>query len=212
MSLRMPTVPLTQDDLNRLANPASASDGETFNHIYYDTQSYPSGGTGSLTFFSTTNTDKTMCNLDQAGQLAAGYYHKIMAFTLDPLDTGTNFTATTTGVRNTGIANDLNTLFNVARATITFYLQSKPYGPWPLAALHGLGGINVYAAGAYAATTQTQYANNSFPDGEFWQDGGLIISPQMSFYAVLNFAASPTITTTLNLRLSMPGNLTRPIR
>src|SRR5580704_9531438 len=54
--IRIDTTALTQDQLQAASTPASALEGETIAYSFWDTQTYPSGGQQTLTFFQTVQT------------------------------------------------------------------------------------------------------------------------------------------------------------
>ncbi len=209
--LRIVVRPLSQAALAGASTPTYAGQGECIPWVYFDTQTYTSTGVTSLTFFQTVQSDKTLGNIDQGGQLPAGYYLQINSFQCDWFGLPTNNTAAAATTAPVGSANDLYILFYTARAVFQFTISSKLYVQVPLTYLHESGGPVVVTQGVYVSPTQVQFVNNAYPDGDYYIGNNIVIPPQQAFNASIIFAGSNAISVTTNIRIGMAGALTRRV-
>lgn len=209
MGLGTRVVPKTRQQLYALAYPETANQPEAISHIIYDTQTYTSGSTTTLTFFNTQQSDPTLGNLEQAGALTDPQWFEIHNWGLDVLQDGSAIV----GVTETGIADDIQKLTLVGRPIFTFAMSNKQYGPYPLSFLHTSGGVQAFiAAGNTAATGNIQFANNSFPDGGWNWRGNVIIPPKVGFKVTVQWSAAQTLAAgNPNLRMWMAGVLHRRV-
>lgn len=192
----------TRGQLAARATPPSGASPEAIWHQWYDTQSYLTGATTTLTFFQTTNADPTLSNMQAAGQFPDPMWFTLYDLTCDFLSQNTAQAANVLGELN-----DQSLLLKVGRATWTLTISDKNYGPYSLTVLHGTGGPVGMGWGAVA--TGGQYSNNCLTPGWSYQ-GSLIIPPKTSFKIVLNWAAAQgTTLATLPIRLSLFGILSR---
>lgn len=201
----------TRDQLEKRVTPGKvAGDMEGVPQPLYDTQTFTSATTTSLTFFTTAAaTGLWNTNMRQGGQLPNPDFFIVQFMTLDVIGldpvvgVGTN-------------DQDLNlVLFGPLAATGApygiFHYASKDYGPWPLSAFHGTGGVTG-SAGGIAATGIPENANNSIPDGGVWIGGAITIPPLQAFSLDLRWAATVTLTTSpLYLRVGLWGTYYRSI-
>lgn len=213
MSLRIVVQALPQAVLSGLSVPTQSAQGETIPWVFYDTQLYAAAGTVSnLNYFQTVQTDQTLGNLNQAGQLPAGFYHQINSFQFDPLQIPAIAAAGAAASLLAGPASDLSILFSTARANFQFTISSKLYVQVPLTYLHASGYVVPVLAGAFTATTQAQFAANSYPDGDYYIGNNIIIPSQQAFLGSIIFAGAPNaINAATNLRIGMAGALTRRV-
>lgn len=213
MSLRIVVQALPQAALALKSTPIQSAQGETIPWVYYDTQNYPAAGTVSvLNYFQVVQSDKTLGNLDQGGQLPAGYFLQINSFQFDPLQVPAIAAAGAAGTTLAGPGNDLAIIFSTARALYQFQISSKLYVQVPLTYLHASGYPVAVLAGAFTATTQAQFVGNSFPDGDYYIGNNVIIPPQQAFVANITFAGAPNaINAATLLRIGMAGSLTRRV-
>lgn len=210
--LRIVVRPLSQQALAGASTPTYAGQGECIPWVYYDTQSYTSAGTaGPIAYFQSVQSDKTLGNIDQGGQLPAGYYFQINSFQLDWFGLPSNQTAAAATTAPVGSGNDLFIIFFTARALFQFVISSKLYVQVPATYLHASGYPVVVTAGAYAAATQDQFVGNSYPDGDYYIGNNIVIPPQQAFNASLIFAGANAISATTNIRIGMAGALTRRV-
>ena len=211
--LRIDARAKTRAELDLITNPTNARQPESIPYVYFDTQSYPAAGTGApLNFFLTTQTDKSLGNLEQSGTIPDPYYFEIVAFNLDFLGIPLAQTAGAALAASPGTGNDLSLILFSARAFFTFTLAGKEYIRIPATYLHASGGPIIFTAGAFAAATEIQFTNNSFPDGGFYIDKKIILPPKQSFSCALNFQATLVpISVATNIRISMAGVLHRRV-
>lgn len=194
------------DELNFAANPVEAGQGEAISHILYDTQTYTSAATTTLTFFSNTQTDKTLSNLQAAGQLADPQWFEIHNLGLDILNDAS------TAANETGIADDIQKIMLVGRPIFTLNLSDKQYGPYPLSFLHTSGGFVGSITGTAAATNNIAVGNNGLSDGGWNWRGSVIIPPKVGFFVTVQWAAAQTLAAgNPPLRFWMAGVLQRRV-
>lgn len=187
------------------ATPPSGASQEAIWHAVYDTQTYTSAATTSLTFFSAVNADKTLSNMEAAGQFPSPQSFQIYNLCLDAWTAAIVSTSAT----NTGNLNDLGLLLQVGRPTWTLTISSKAYGPYPLTALHGTGGASGFGFSSDGAEI-LQYSRNEPSPG--WNYFGKIIIPeQVAFSITVNWSAAQTLTANWLLRMTMMGVLNRRV-
>lgn len=200
--IRFPVRAKNRKELERMGRPLGAAT-EAIPHCYYDTASYVSGTTTSLTFFTTTRDNRNLSNLSPAGQLPDPYFFEIYGFGFEPLvapaaGVWTDYWQLVYG------AGGLN-----AAPTFTFFLSDKEYpGPVPLSLLHATGGPVGFSD---AAAAPDQYMNNSVPDGSWYIDGSIVIPPSNGFRATIAWEDALTLTADTKVRVSMWGVLHRKV-
>lgn len=195
------------DDLNYLANPVEAGQGEAISSILYDTQTYTSAATTQLTYFAAAQTDRTLSNMGTGGQLPDPQWFEIHNLGFDILADGFS-----SAVAETGIYDDIQKLMLVGRPIFTLSLSDKQYGPFPLSFLHTSGGAVGVATGTFAAGTSVSFANNSVPDGGWNWRGSVIIPPKVSFNVTVQWANAQTLAAgNPALRFWMSGVLQRRV-
>jgi len=212
--IRIDTSALTQDQLQAASTPATALEGETIAYSFWDTQTYPSGGQQSLTFFQTTNSDASLSNMPMSGSFPNPIWFCPQFVTLDALGIPSNTAATSAGSVNTGLANDLYTLANSGRLWFQFTLAQKIYAQFPATGIHPSGGPVVFNTSTGVAATQQQYALWDIPDGDLYvgPPGTLVIPPMQNFTVNLfTSTTAPTITTSLPIRITMWGSIIRRV-
>ncbi len=192
---------------NAKAIPPSGMSPEAIWHVIYDTQTYTSAATTSLDFFAAINADKSLSNMEAAGQFPAPQVFNIYGINADlwtaaPIST------------NAALLGDLNDLFLlllVGRPRWTFTLQNKIYGPYPLTLLHATGGPSGYLQATTAAAGSTQ-AGINMPHGGWNYNGSITIPAQTSFQFNVTWQAAQTLTANWLLRVSMSGILSRAVK
>lgn len=199
----------TRSQLRRKATPLSGAAPEAIWQQFYDTQSYVGGSTVNLNYFVDTNTDRTLSNMQAAGQFPDPQWFTLYDVTCDFLSQNTSVVGVTDV---TGELNDIALLLKVGRGTWTLTISDKRYGPYSLTLLHGTGGPvgNVFP-GNTANTGNQQWANNTLAPG--WNySGSLIIPPKTNFNIEVNWAAAQTIVNDpLPVRISLHGILSRRV-
>jgi hypothetical protein len=198
-------------DLQNIAFPELASQPEVTPHCLFDTQALANAATGPLVFFQNTNNDKTMCNMESAGQLPDPQYFEIYYVICDILQVPT--ATTLANEPNQALANVENIL-KTNRATFVFTLSNKNYGVEPLTFCHASGGATFsgYGYGTAANGTSAGVVNNGIPGtGGFPYNGALVIPPKNAFSLVVNLAAAVTLSATVNIRMGLVGNWYRRV-
>lgn len=189
------------------ATPPSGNSPEAIWHCAYDTQTYTDNATVSLNFFSAVQADKTLSNMESAGQFPAPQYFQIHQICCDLLPAAGVSTAAGGAVGN---LDDFALLLFNGRPTWTLTISNKNYGPYPLTTLHGTGGPTGFGYGTFTAEESLQYAKNDGSPG--WNyNGSLIIPMQTSFSFAVNFAAAQQLTADVRIRISMFGVLNRRV-
>lgn len=200
---------LSSGQLAAAANPQVGNQPEAIPWILYDTATYVSGTTTTLSLFAAVNADKTLSNMESSGQLPDPQYMIVHYVTCDILVTPTVVVAGTT----VGALNDIDLLLKgTSRATFTFAMSNKNYGPFPLNACHSLGGATGTGWGTLTAQTSIQQANNGIPgSGGFPFMGAIVIPPKVGFGITLNFAAAQTLSANALIRIGLAGVLYRRV-
>ena len=143
--MRWPITALNKGQLDNLVNPQNANQPEVIPWAYYDTQTLTTAtGPQALRFFAQVNQDQTLCNLPNSGMLPVDQYLQSFFISFDFL-----FPAVSVATDDTGNLSDTLQLINKQRATFTFELSQKKYGPIPVGFAHG----NAGAVGVLASTT-----------------------------------------------------------
>jgi hypothetical protein len=201
---------LTAGQLAAAANPQSAGQPEAMPWFLYDTQIITSSATTQLSFFQQVQTDKTMGNMESAGQLPDPQYFIIHYITCDILNSPIATAGHTAAAL--GPVNDIDVLLKTQRATFTFNMSNKNYGPFPLTLCHGTGGATGNGTATYTAEASVWHGNNGvIGSGGFPFLGSLVIPPKVGFSIGVNFAAAPTLSGNLNMRIGMAGVLYRRV-
>lgn len=200
----------TRAELEMVANPQSANQPECFPYVLYDTQTYVDNTTTSLTFFTSTNSDKTLSNMEGSGQLPDPQWFEIHYMTCDLLATPVVNAGHTAAAL--GNLQDVQLLMDVGRPTFTLTISNKNYGPLPLNTCAALGGATGFGWGTFTAEASVAYANNGIPgSGGFPWGGALVIPPKMGFNVVLNWAAAQDISGNVPIRMGLCGVLYRRV-
>lgn len=212
--IRIDTSALTQDQLQAASTPASALEGETIAYSFWDTQTYPSGGQQTLTFFQTVQSDTSLSNMPMSGTFPNPIWFCPQFITLDALGAPSNLAATASPSAFPGLAADLYTLANSARLWFQFTLAQKIYAQFPATGIHPSGGPVVFTTGTFVSPTQQQFALWGVPDGDLYvgPPGTLVIPPMQNFVVNLfTSSTAPAITTSLPLRMTMWGSIIRRV-
>lgn len=202
--------PMTNEEVENLAKPPTGGIAECIYHQYYDSQLFTSATTLTQSFFKTSNTDNTITNLPQGGQLPAPQLFQIYDVTCDILPiTPVSSLAV---ADSTGILNDMGLMLfgGGQRGTWLINISNKNYGPYSLTTLHGTGGPTGWGwAYGTAAAISRQFARNDPSPG--WNYlGRMIIPQQVNFYIELDWAAVSTLAAgNPYVRISLFGVLNR---
>lgn len=177
--------------------PQSLEAPEALPWVLYDTVTYPAAGVAHLDAFRNVNADPTLSNMDVAGSLAAGVYFDVHRIFVTPLTPSPSIATT---------LDDIGILYNNARATFTFTVNSKPIGPFPLR----------FAGDAGQPSQQgntTADVNNYLggpQNGGFPVNGSIKLGPTQKFGVSLDFN-STAIAVALLVQVSLLGILYRKI-
>ena len=205
--MKIPIKPRTNPELEAIPNPILANQPEAVPWQFYDQQTYVDATTTQLTFFTATNNDRTLSNMQAAGQITDPNYFEIYCFGCDVLRD-----VTTAAGAQVGALDDLQLLLLTGRPTWTFNMSDKQFGPFPLLGLHAQGGAIGFGWGTFTAEESIQYANNSYPDGGFGYVGGaLVIPPKVAFDVTVRWNATVNLTADVALRMWMFGVLHRRV-
>jgi hypothetical protein len=202
----------TRDDLEAIINPQQANQPEVVPWQLYDTQDIANAAAGPFTFFVNQNADKTLSNMEGPGQLPDPQFFECYYLSCDILQVPA---ATAQAAEpNTALANVENIL-KTCRATFTFNMSNKRYGPFSLTMAHATGGAtgSGYGYGTAANGTSAFLVNNGIPgSGGFPFSGALVIPPKTGFDVTVNLGVAATIlVATVKMRISLVGNLYRRV-
>jgi len=202
MAFRFPIRAYTRAQLEALANPAAANQPEAIPHVFFDTMAYTSTVTTVLTYFQVVQVDKTLGNIESAGQLPDPQYFQIFNVGFDILN---DLTTTSGGIL--GAADTVQKLMIMGRPICTLTIAGKKYiDQVPLSFMHQSGGVTGFMAGTWTAEENITWGLNSIPDGGYCVNGAIIIPPKQAFDFTLRWAAAQVVTPTpINLRLWMAG-------
>lgn len=208
-----PVVSRSLDDLRAMSQPRSTPGQgiilEAIPWVIYDTQTYTSGTTTSLTFFQAPSSDPTLTNMNGSGTLPEPQFFELYYMGLDVLEP---VISNATGVASAWTDVQLLMMDATARSVFTFSYANKSYGPIPLSFLHASGGVQGQGFNeAAAGTVKLTYANNSIPDGGFCWNGSVVIPPSTNFGVTANWAAAATLIADRRLRCWMSGVLHRRV-
>lgn len=203
---------LRKDQLALLSDPTSAGQPEVIPWALYDTASVATGATGPFVFFQASNVDKTLSNMEGPGQLPDPQYFILHYVAADILQIPI---ATALASEPNSAAANIENILKTVRATFTFNMSNKRYGPFPLTMCHSTGGTTGfgYGYGTAANGTSAAVVNNGVPGvGGFPFCGSVIIPPKIGFDITVNVSAATTIVSgPINLRIVMVGALYRRV-
>lgn len=188
-----------------MATPPSGASQEAIWHQVYDTQTYGSGTTTRLVFFQNTNNDRTLSNMEAAGQFPSPQSFQIFNVCCDIITSAGVTTDAATG----GAVDDVWKLLLGARATWALNISSKVYGPYSLTLLHATGQPYGLLSSTVATSSQQQGQTSPFPGWNYF--GRVIIPRQVNFNITLEFASAQTLKGDAQIRLSMLGVLNRRV-
>lgn len=200
----------TPSQLATMITPATGTDLEALPWIlfYTDTASFANSDTNvNAAFFQTVQSDKTLSNIEAAGQLPIPQVFEVAGNTCDILAT-TQSAATTMGP-----ITDMQSILKTSRGIFTFTLSSKGYGTFPLTAAHATGGEIGYMIGTLGSTDTQSYANNGIFDGGWWVDGAIIIPSQQQYQITIQTSSTALVLvqTPMPVRFGIWGALHRRV-
>ncbi|MGI8481847.1 MAG: hypothetical protein ACR2MF_07275 [Chthoniobacterales bacterium] len=191
------------DALRTRLRPQSLEAPEALPYVFYDTATYLAAGSTHLDFFRTVQSDLTLGNLEIAGSLPEGQFFDIHRIFITPLRVGTIDAAA-----GAGVAKDVQTILNIARATFTITTNAKPLGPIPARFFGDAGQATIVSSGT-SATAAVQWAG--FPaNGGFPVNSAIRLGPAAKFGVAMDFVSTAVAVDT-PLQVSLLGVLYRKI-
>src|SRR5215831_461747 len=185
------------NDMNQINNPIppewenyvtqSPVALEVIQDTLYDTLTYTSASTTSLTFFveSIATVKNDITNLQQPGMLP-----NPESFLVQAVRIFVKWTPTSAATLAANVANDIALLFNTAILTLKF--GNKTYGPFPAWMMSAGGGPDIRLSANATPPIITSYAQLGGPLWALFPS--LMIAPLQAFQAVLSW---PTAAVTL---------------
>jgi hypothetical protein len=195
-----------QEQLTELVTPNKQPyDMQATPQPLYSTQTYVSGTTQELTFFTAAAVGgEWLTNMEVAGQLPNPDFFIIQYMTMDiiglPPGNADNLLDTYRLLFGTGV---LGAPYATAR------LSSKDYGPWPLSFFGSSGGPT-----GFSTRTAVEYANSQVPGvGGVYIGGAIVIPPLQAWSMRMRWSAPVTLALGANvqLRLNLHGTKYRQI-
>lgn len=201
--MRHPVHPYTADALKKRDTPDVVQGGnlEAYAHILYSHSLYLSAATTELEFFQA---DGNRRQTNAVRQLPSPQYFLVYGIHVDYyVDPDVAAWQDHWQLAN-GVANSVTL---DGGPTLTFTYADKDYGPWPLACLHGTGALT-----GFGTATGLNYANNYIPDGGFFQDGGILLAPNQSYRAMIQWPFPVTLARgNTQIKVSLSGTHYRKI-
>jgi hypothetical protein len=173
--------------------------------VLFDTVTYVAAGQVSLSFFTQTTADQTLCNLQPAGQLVIGQWFRVARIHLEFL------TRVSTGAAVAGRADDVLAIKHAARGQLIYTNNTTQRRdvPVPITYMGAPSDTDVDLNGTQAAGTSLQYgaqrSNGGWPFDEPIM-GGETFSFTMNFQGTL-----VPISADLQIRLSLFGQRYVPV-
>jgi hypothetical protein len=182
---------------------APAGGYETYEDVLYDEQTYAAAGVAQIVFFGNAQSDRTLSNLTQPGQLPAPHYFRVQRIFISPQTEPSISAAQDTA----GRLRDWDRILNTGRATLTFSnsASNRTRGPWPCRAIGQLGGTRGVIVPGVAAAAPV------FPIQHVQNDGGsgfpfdIVLKWGETFTFTMNLAAAQAISANLNIQLALYG-------
>jgi len=209
------SVAYTFQQLLAKVTPQSANQPEVVPAVMFDTQLYTSASTTLLTFFNGGQTDASLSNVPNGGNLPQPQYFEIQRIFCEILGRPTVSAAAGT-IPQAGSVDDIQQLIVSGRGYATFNLSSKGFPSIPLSFIGSPGGVDggvmsVLSGTTVAAASQVKEYGHNAGNGGFPINGQWIIPPAQSFFATVQWPAALTLTGNLYIRLSLLGNLYRRV-
>jgi hypothetical protein len=186
----------TYEELKRGITPMLPGQPEMIPWVWYDKQTFTSGTTTELEFFTVVQSNKANGNMEAAGQIPApmffDLYHLGVAFQLGTLDVAIPAAGTVAGA--------VNDLVNLCyRGIVELQIAQKVYYRAPIFMCPAGGGVyaRIAATGTYTATDGDYFtvANNGVPDvrnkNNFF--GMITIPHNQSFFVKLIWDSALTL-------------------
>lgn len=196
----MPNVRLlhfkTKEELAQSITPLFASQGEVIPWVWFDTNTYTSGTTTQMDNFQSVPTDRTLGNMQAAGQIPAPMYYDLyhMSTYLNVAPSAVAVAASLTPL--TGALQDVH---NLVIGAVSLNIAQKAYFEGKIYMCPAGAGVNPFiaASGTFAAPLiqAASYGQNGVPDprarNNYW--GGLTIPHNQNFLVRYNWSAALTL-------------------
>lgn len=208
-SVFVPVTPRTPDDLAAIASPGNAQLSATREPLY-DTQTYVSGTTLSLTYFQAINNDRSMSNMKgNGGAMPNNMYFEPIWINFDVL-ARPSVSGTATAV---GVLDDIQQLVMSGRGFAKITIGQTTYPEIPLSYLHGSGGAFGATSGTNTAPSTFQVGTNGVQDSGYCVYGSYVLTPMLPFSVTVTWPAPLTLVSAapVNLRFSFDGNWYLPV-
>jgi hypothetical protein len=197
--------------LKAQSRPQQPDELEAYGHVLYSVRTYVSGSTTRLTFFDFVG-GPDVTNMESAGQLPDPQFFEIWG-----VHFGVRRGVTNTPEGITGAIDDVEKLIRSGGGSFILTIGSKNYGPWPLEALHSLGGPTGFGWGldntaAGGTPSQTQFANNGLAGSGLSQRGALVVPPKQRLVATVTWPAPLTLTGDVPVYAALSGVHFRDVR
>lgn len=204
----------TKETLRKMGTPGTVPGGnlQTVPFVLWDTQTYVSGTTTTLNYFTAVQNDPSLGNMPGGGVLPIDTWLTIQYMLVDVLLAPSG---TATGAN--GVWDDMSGLMWTGRPFHELVIQNKDYAVAPLSFFHSSGGITGF--GFSDATTTVagsielkEYAGWGIQDGGFYVGGAIQINPLAGFRTTLNWPTAVTLVAGNTLvRVCYLGTVSRPI-
>lgn len=194
---------LRYEQLVQQSGPIAAGQPECYPGFWFDTQTFTSAAANTIGFFAAINSDKTISNMNLAGQFPSNEFFKLAEIHVDLLIRPLVETAPAATNPVTGQADDEIQIRLTSKANVTFTYRNKPYGPYPIGLARPIGAARVAIGFTGAATTAAAYA--------LWDAVGLlfekqiIIAPTSSFAITVANSVAVTLIANASMRVGMRG-------
>lgn len=186
--MNLKIVPKTWQQLQGLITPEDPKQPEAVPYVLYDSQQYVSGTSTQLNFFTAVNADATLSNMEVSGTLPNPQVFELHRIFIDVLSRPSDNGAATP----LGQIDDLSQIFHTGRATLTFSMASKTWGPIPARFAGPSGAVQGAVSGTFTAPLVHQVGWRALTGG-FPVNGQVIIPPQQKFGFTMNFASALTL-------------------
>lgn len=193
--------------LAALVTPPNGQTPEYTPAVFYDTQSYVSGTTTQLNFFSTVGATRNASNMDTAGSFPQPQYFEVHKMFVNLLAPPTYDVVAS----NVGAMNDVSSLIYGGNAIAQLTVANKGYPEIPLSYCGRSGGPNGVAAATLAAGGKLQLGTQD-QIGGFPYNGSIIIPPLTKFGVTINWTAAQTLSGNINVQVGLLGVLYRAVR
>ena len=212
---RFQIVNRTKETLRKMGTPGTVPGGnlQTVPFVLWDTQTYISGTTTVLNYFTAVQNDPSLGNMPGGGVLPIDTWLTIQWMSIDVL-----LAPSATAAAANAVWDDLAGLMWNGRCFHELVIQNKDYAVAPASFFHASGGVTGFgfsdAVTTVAGAVQLkEYANWGIPgSGGFYVGGSIQINPLAGFRTTLNWPTAVTLVAGNTLvRVNYHGTVSRPI-